>query len=182
MLDMSPQLSLRMWARLLCDDLTEFVASSGGQYMAEVLETVCQKRRIINPKDYALVLDLKNQKLFIPLDRTVKSLQGNRDLMLIKKSMLQNYGVDMGKRNTARSTDPNGTYIDLAWGYVLRILTCPLASIVKRASDVPEQIYSSMFDYTSAYKVGCISIGLNNNSSFFFVYSVTPFTVKCPCL
>ena len=77
--------------------------------MAEVLEAVCQKRGISNPKDYALVLDLKNQKLFIPLDRTVKSLQGNRDLMLIRKSMLQNYGVDMGKRNTARSTDPNGT-------------------------------------------------------------------------
>jgi target of rapamycin complex 2 subunit MAPKAP1 len=76
--------------------------------MAEVLEAVCSKRRITNPKDYALVLDLKNQKLFIPLDRTVKSLQGNRDLMLIKHIMLQNYGVDMGERNTARSTDPNG--------------------------------------------------------------------------
>lgn len=76
--------------------------------MAEVFEALCQKRRISNPKDYSLVLDLKNQKIFIPLDRTVKSLQGNRDLVLIKKSMLQNYGVDMGKRNTARSTDPNG--------------------------------------------------------------------------
>lgn len=82
--------------------------------MAEVLEAVCQKRRISNPKDYALVLDLKNQKLFIPLDRTVKSLQGNRDLMLIKKSMLANYSVDMGKRNTARSTDPNGQYSYIA--------------------------------------------------------------------
>ena len=77
--------------------------------MAEVLEAVCKKRGINNPKDYALVLDLKNQKLYIPLDRTVKSLQGNRDLMLIKKSMLQNYGVDMGKRNVGRTTDPNGT-------------------------------------------------------------------------
>lgn len=85
-----------------------FINSSGGQYMAEVLEAVCKKRVINNPKDYALVLDLKNQKLFIPLDRTVKSLQGNRDLMLIRKSMLQNYGVDMGKRNASRSTDPNG--------------------------------------------------------------------------
>jgi target of rapamycin complex 2 subunit MAPKAP1 len=79
--------------------------------MAEVLEAVCSKRRITNPKDYALVLDLKNQKLFIPLDRTVKSLQGNRDLMLIKHIMLQNYGVDMGERNTARSTDPNGMLV-----------------------------------------------------------------------
>ena len=81
--------------------------------MAEVLEAVCQKRKLSNPKDYALVLDLGTTKLFIPLDRTVKSLQGKRDLMLIKKNMLQNYGVDMGKRGTSRSTDPNGdVFID----------------------------------------------------------------------
>ncbi|KAI0341512.1 hypothetical protein BDW22DRAFT_1377629 [Trametopsis cervina] len=109
------------------------IPASGGQYMAEVLEAVCAKRQISNSKDYALVLDLKNEKLFIPLDRTVRSLQGNRDLMLIRKSMIQNYGVDMGKRNMTRSTDPN-------------------ASIVKRASEVPEQTLSSAFDYTSAYK------------------------------
>lgn len=76
--------------------------------MAEVLEAVCLKRKLNNPKDYALVLDLGTTKLFIPLDRTVKSLQGKRDLMLIKKNMLQNYGVDMGKRGAVRSTDPNG--------------------------------------------------------------------------
>lgn len=76
--------------------------------MAEVLEAVCLKRKLNNPKDYALVLDLKPAKLFIPLDRTVKSLQGKRDLMLIKKSMLPTYGVEMGKRITGRSTDPNG--------------------------------------------------------------------------
>ena len=76
--------------------------------MAEVLEAVCQKRKLSNPKEYALVLDLGPTKLFIPLDRTVKSLQGKRDLVLIKKNMLQNYGVDMGKRGTSRSTDPNG--------------------------------------------------------------------------
>lgn len=78
--------------------------------MAEVLDAVCLKRKLSNPKDYALVLDLKPVKLFIPLDRTVKSLQGKRDLMLIKKSMLQTYGVDMGKRITGRSTDPNGAF------------------------------------------------------------------------
>ena len=118
--------------------------------MAEVLEAVCQKRRIPNPKDYALVLDLKNQRLFIPLDRTVRSLQGNRDLMLIKKAMLQSYNVDMGKRNTARTTDPNGE--NLCWPMLL-LLTVETASIVKRASEIPEQTYNSVFDYTSAYKV-----------------------------
>lgn len=80
----------------------------GGMYMAEVLDAVCLKRKLNNPKEYALVLDLKPVKLFVPLDRTVKSLQGKRDLMLIKKSMLQTYGVEMGKRITGRSTDPNG--------------------------------------------------------------------------
>lgn len=76
--------------------------------MAEVLDALCAKRGLTNPKDYALVLDMKPGKLFVPLDRTVKSLQGKRDLMLIKKAMLQAYGVDMGKRIMGRSTDPNG--------------------------------------------------------------------------
>ncbi|THG97313.1 hypothetical protein EW026_g4661 [Hermanssonia centrifuga] len=106
---------------------------SGGMYMAEVLETVCRKRDLRNPKDYSLVLDLNPVKLFIPVDRTVKSLQGKRDLMLIKKNMLQTYGVEMGKKVIGRSIDPN-------------------ASIFKRASEVPEQTYSTLFDYTTAYK------------------------------
>lgn len=78
--------------------------------MAEVLDALCAKRGLTNPKDYALVLDMKPGKLFVPLDRTVKSLQGKRDLMLIKKAMLQAYGVDMGKRIMGRSTDPNGSF------------------------------------------------------------------------
>lgn len=103
--------------------------------MAEVLEAVCQKRKLPDPKDYALVVDIGGVKILIPLDRTVKSLQGKRDLMLIKKNMLQQYGVEVNKRE-GRTTDPN-------------------ASIFKRNSEVPgtEQIYSSVFDYTSAYKV-----------------------------
>ncbi|CAL1709275.1 unnamed protein product [Somion occarium] len=108
------------------------IQASGGMYMAEVLEAVCLKRKLPNPKDYALVVDMNGMKILIPLDRTVKSLQGKRDLMLIKKNMLQHYGVELTKRN-GRSTDPN-------------------ASIFKRTSEVPEQVYSSVFDYTTAYK------------------------------
>ncbi len=119
--------------------------------MAEVLETVCRKRDLRNPKDYSLVLDLNPVKLFIPVDRTVKSLQGKRDLMLIKKNMLQTYGVEMGKKVIGRSIDPNGVY------YPMRLLThldnLFEASIFKRASEVPEQTYSTLFDYTTAYKV-----------------------------
>jgi len=109
------------------------IQAQGGMYMAEVLDAVCLRRKLENPKDYALVLDLKPAKLFIPLDRTVKSLQGKRDLMLIKKNMLSTYGVEMGKRITGRSTDPN-------------------ASIFKRTSEVPESTYNSPLDYTTAYK------------------------------
>ena len=75
--------------------------------MAEVLEAVCQKRKLDEPKDYALVVDIGGVKILIPLDRTVKSLQVKRDLMLIKKNMLQQYGVEVNKRE-GRTTDPNG--------------------------------------------------------------------------
>ncbi|KAI0077620.1 hypothetical protein K474DRAFT_1643093 [Panus rudis PR-1116 ss-1] len=108
------------------------IQASGGMYMAEVLEAVCQKRKFPNPSDYALVVDIDDMKILIPLDRTVKSLQGQKDLMLIKKNMLQHYNVEISKR-TGRTTDPN-------------------ASIFKRSSEVPEQTYSSLFDYNTAYK------------------------------
>ncbi|KAI0795653.1 stress-activated map kinase interacting protein 1-domain-containing protein [Abortiporus biennis] len=108
------------------------IQASGGMYMAEVLEAICTKRKLNNSKDYSLVIEINGVNILIPLDRTVKSLQGKRDLMLVKKSMLQHYGVEVGKK-TGRTTDPN-------------------ASIFKRNSEVPEQVYSSVFDYTTAYK------------------------------
>ncbi|KAH9831194.1 stress-activated map kinase interacting protein 1-domain-containing protein [Rhodofomes roseus] len=109
------------------------IQASGGMYMAEVLEAVCQKRKLSNPKDYALVLDHGAMKVYIPLDRTVKSLQGKRDLILMKRSMLQNYGVEMST-GTGRTTDPN-------------------ASILKRQSEVIDTTpFNSIFDPTNAYK------------------------------
>ena len=71
--------------------------------MQEVLEMVCRRRKNLNPNDYALVLD----KILVPLDRTVASLQGKTDLQLVKKSLLLEMGVDMGARSV-RTTDPNG--------------------------------------------------------------------------
>ncbi|KAI0938854.1 hypothetical protein AcV5_000442 [Taiwanofungus camphoratus] len=108
------------------------IQASGGMYMAEVLDMVCQKRKLSDPKDYALVLDLGPVKVFIPLDRTVKSLQGKRDLILTKRNMLKDYGVEMG-HGSDRTSDPN-------------------ASIFKRASDAPEQPFNMLFDYQNAYK------------------------------
>ncbi len=76
--------------------------------MAEVLETICAKRKLSNPQDYALVVDMNTMKILIPVDKTVKSLQGKRDLVLIKKNMLPHYGVEINKGRAGRSTDPNG--------------------------------------------------------------------------
>ncbi|PCH45029.1 SIN1-domain-containing protein [Wolfiporia cocos MD-104 SS10] len=108
------------------------IPASSGMYMAEVLEAICQKRKLSNPKDYALVLDIGATKVNIPLDRTVKSLQGKRDLILMKKSMLQSYGVEMST-GSGRTTDPN-------------------ASIFKRNSESLEPSFNTVLDYTNAYR------------------------------
>ncbi|KAH9939185.1 stress-activated map kinase interacting protein 1-domain-containing protein [Amylocystis lapponica] len=108
------------------------IQASGGMYMAEVLEAVCQKRKLGDPKDHALILDIGGTYVYIPLDRTVKSLQGKRDLTLVRKDTLLNYGVEMGQ-SAGRTTDPN-------------------ASIFKRNSESREQGFSSVFDYTNAYR------------------------------
>jgi len=98
-------------------------------YMQEVLELVCRKRRLPNPRDYALILG--DMSLLIPLDRTVASLQGKSELVLVKRSVLPALGIDVS-RGIQKTTDPN-------------------ASIFKRISEVPE-VQSSPLDYTTAYK------------------------------
>lgn len=73
-------------------------------YMQEVLEAVCKKRKL-NPNEYALLV--RDMSVLILLDRTVASLEGKSDLVLVKRSMLPRYGiVDTGK--SSRTTDPNG--------------------------------------------------------------------------
>jgi hypothetical protein len=79
--------------------------------MQEALELVCRKRKLPNPKDYALLLG--DMSLLIPLDRTVASLQGKRELVLIKRTMLPQLGIDVLK-GTQKTTDPNGSaYFDV---------------------------------------------------------------------
>ncbi|KAG6916070.1 hypothetical protein DXG01_008544 [Tephrocybe rancida] len=102
---------------------------SAGMYMQEALELVCRKRKLANPKDYALLL--ADMSILIPLDRTVASLQGKKELLLVKRSMLPQLGGDVLK-GTGKTTDPN-------------------ASIFKRMSDTPEVQYSSS-DYAAGYK------------------------------
>jgi hypothetical protein len=82
-----------------------FSFSSAGMYMQEALELVCRKRKLQNPNDYALLL--ADKSILIPLDRTVASLQGKRELLLVKRSILpQMDGVIL--KGIGKTTDPNG--------------------------------------------------------------------------
>lgn len=73
-------------------------------YMQEALEMVCRRRKLANPKDFALLL--ADRSILIPLDRTVASLQGKRELLLVKRSSLSMLGGFV--RGVGRTTDPNG--------------------------------------------------------------------------
>lgn len=76
-------------------------------YMQEALEQVYRRRKLTNPKEWALVVD--DPKTVIPLDRTVASLQGKTDLILMRRSVLFEKGYVQEKdRRINRSTDPNG--------------------------------------------------------------------------
>ncbi|KAF9476816.1 hypothetical protein BDN70DRAFT_811618 [Pholiota conissans] len=103
---------------------------SAGMYMQEALELVCRRRKLPNPNEYALLL--ADKSIILPLDRTVASLEGKRELLLVKRSMLPQMDVVILK-GIGKTTDPN-------------------ASIFKRMSDTPEQQSSSVTDFTSAYK------------------------------
>ena len=74
-------------------------------YMQEALEMVCRRRKL-QANEYALLLS--DMSILIPLDRTVASLQGKSDLMLVKRSMLPHLNLDV--RPFGRSTDPNGAF------------------------------------------------------------------------
>lgn len=87
---------------------TYVLFSSAGMYMQEALELVCRKRKLQNPNDYALLL--ADKSILIPLDRTVASLQGKRELLLVKKSMLPQMDAVILK-GIGKTTDPNGMYL-----------------------------------------------------------------------
>lgn len=74
--------------------------------MQEALDLVCRKRKL-DPRDYALVLSDNSTIILIPLDRTVASLQGKRELLLVKRDMLPQMGIE-AEKTAFRTTDPNG--------------------------------------------------------------------------
>lgn len=73
--------------------------------MEEVLENVCRKRKIDDPKKWCLVYEMQ---ILVPLDRTVASLQGKTELYLVKRDNLSQY--EIRRQQQTRSTDPNGIY------------------------------------------------------------------------
>ena len=124
--------------------------------MQEALEAVCKKRKL-NPNEYALLV--KDMSILIPLDRTVASLEGKSELLLVKRSWLPRYGI---VEKSTRTTDPNGKS---SQGFLLPrkvglpeslfpFLSSFVASIFKRMSETPgaQNAFSAM-DYTGAYKV-----------------------------
>jgi len=76
-------------------------------YMEEVLENVCRRRKIEDPKQWCLVYAMD---ILVPLDRTVRSLQGKTELYLVRRDSLMQYSI---KRQNTRSTDPNGELHDV---------------------------------------------------------------------
>ncbi|EIN09146.1 hypothetical protein PUNSTDRAFT_120545 [Punctularia strigosozonata HHB-11173 SS5] len=129
-----PQLFLRVRVADAVDSVhvSTTIPVSAGMYLQEALELICRKRHL-EPKEFALLIAQGEKKILIPLDRTVASLQGTSDLVLVKKSMLPSFGIDELKR-TGRTTDPN-------------------ASIFKRMSEIPEQqLFGAGVDLTTAYK------------------------------
>ncbi|KAJ6501260.1 stress-activated map kinase interacting protein 1-domain-containing protein [Mycena vulgaris] len=98
-------------------------------HIGTTIPRVCRKTRLDHTEDYALLLANDNTRILIPLDRTVASLQGKRELVLIRRTMIPDNVV----RGTGKTTDPN-------------------ASILKRMSDTPEVKYSSAIDYNNVYK------------------------------
>ncbi|QRV76161.1 stress-activated map kinase-interacting protein [Ceratobasidium sp. AG-Ba] len=83
---------------------------SADTYMADVLEQVCRKRRLQDAKEWALMTE--NPAILIPLDRTVASLKGTKELLLVKRSLLDGLGLVKPSR-VPRSSDPNASIFEL---------------------------------------------------------------------
>ncbi|KAF8321089.1 stress-activated map kinase interacting protein 1-domain-containing protein [Cantharellus anzutake] len=78
-------------------------------YLADVLDLVCKKKKITNPKDYALLLE--DLSILLPLDRTVVSLERRDKLCIMKRALLETLGPGLG-RQPGRATDPNASIFD----------------------------------------------------------------------
>ena len=77
----------------------------------------------------------KKKEILVPLDRTVASLEGNLQLVLVSRSSLPEHGFAMdADRRTGRSIDPNGMLLSII--LLFSLLISRIASIFKRISEV----------------------------------------------
>ncbi|KAJ7033203.1 hypothetical protein C8F04DRAFT_633176 [Mycena alexandri] len=89
-------------------DIVHFATTipvSAGMSMQEVLERACRKTTVDHPEAYALLLANDNTRILIPLDRTVASLQGKHELVLIRRTMIDDNVV----RGTGKTTVSNAS-------------------------------------------------------------------------
>jgi len=105
-------------------------------YLADVLDTICRKRKEQLGDSKQWVLMLGDQDIIVPLDRTIESLQGSYNLRLAKKT-------DVAALVTAETRDRFGRLVNRD----------PSASIFKRLSEPAQPKYISASDVTSLYKV-----------------------------
>jgi hypothetical protein len=97
------------------EDVTTAVKVPLDMYLADVLETLCKKRNLGNPRDWVLVVP--DRGIVVPLDRTVESLQGAYHLALQRKSTMPhaaNAATGTRTKTGIVNTNPNGEYPRLA--------------------------------------------------------------------
>ncbi|KAK4701076.1 target of rapamycin complex 2 subunit MAPKAP1/AVO1, partial [Phenoliferia sp. Uapishka_3] len=122
-------------------------------YMSDVLDHICRKRGIENPKDWALVVENNGQEIVVPLDRTVNSLGDRHDLTLVKRSQISSFRDQSRSAHVRTNVNPSGALFSLLFGLRQKWLINPItASIFKRLSEPPQPKYQSATDITSTYQ------------------------------
>lgn len=102
-------------------------------YLADVVETICKKRREHLGDAKSWVLMLGDRDIIAPTDRTVESLRGNYSLRLVKKKEISGL-VQATQSGQLANTNPS-------------------ASIFKRLSEPAQPRYVSASDVTPQNKV-----------------------------
>ncbi|GAA6061460.1 hypothetical protein JCM10212_005663 [Sporobolomyces blumeae] len=68
-------------------------------YLIDVLDYICRKLSVENPKDWALIVRLSDGDVVVPLDRTVESLGDQHEVVLVPRSQVGTVGLRQ-RRNT----------------------------------------------------------------------------------
>ncbi|GAA5900843.1 Avo1p [Sporobolomyces salmoneus] len=77
-------------------------------YLLDVLELICRQRNLGTSNDWAFIVRLSDGEIVVPLDRTVKSLGDQRELVLVSRSQVGTVGLRRQRRNT-ENIDPSAS-------------------------------------------------------------------------